>query len=89
MVSFSCLSRGLQELWAADILQVQEFMFNFLRDPLREIDEPYFSLDEVRHLEPSVYGMGWSVASPVCCGVRALLPVSSPWAGAAVSCSAV
>lgn len=41
---------SLQELWAADTLQVQEFMFNFLRDPLREIDEPYFSLDEVRHL---------------------------------------
>lgn len=51
MVSFLCLSWGLQELWAADALQVQEFMFNFLRDPLREIDEPYFSLDEVRHLE--------------------------------------
>lgn len=51
MVSFLCLSWGLQELWAADTLQVQEFMFNFLRDPLREIDEPYFSLDEVRHLE--------------------------------------
>uniref|UniRef100_A0A8B9TDU7 1-phosphatidylinositol 4,5-bisphosphate phosphodiesterase gamma n=1 Tax=Anas platyrhynchos TaxID=8839 RepID=A0A8B9TDU7_ANAPL len=30
------------ELWAADTLQVQEFMFNFLRDPLREIDEPQF-----------------------------------------------
>lgn len=22
-------------------------MFNFLKDPLREIEEPYFSLDEV------------------------------------------
>lgn len=51
MVSFLCPSWGLQELWAADTLQVQEFMFNFLRDPLREIDEPYFSLDEVRYLE--------------------------------------
>ncbi|XP_049635091.1 1-phosphatidylinositol 4,5-bisphosphate phosphodiesterase gamma-1 isoform X3 [Suncus etruscus] len=34
------------ELWAVDRLQVQEFMLNFLRDPLREIEEPYFSLDE-------------------------------------------
>ncbi|XP_004687443.1 PREDICTED: 1-phosphatidylinositol 4,5-bisphosphate phosphodiesterase gamma-1 isoform X2 [Condylura cristata] len=34
------------ELWAVDQLQVQEFMLSFLRDPLREIEEPYFSLDE-------------------------------------------
>lgn len=37
-----------QELWAVDRLQVQEFMLSFLRDPLREIEEPYFFLDEVR-----------------------------------------
>lgn len=41
-------SLPLQELWAADLLLVQEFMFNFLKDPLREIEEPYFSLDEVK-----------------------------------------
>lgn len=35
-----------KELWATDVLRVQEFMFNFLRDPLREIEEPYFTLDE-------------------------------------------
>ncbi|KAL8179398.1 UNVERIFIED_CONTAM: 1-phosphatidylinositol 4,5-bisphosphate phosphodiesterase gamma-1 [Gekko kuhli] len=35
------------ELWATDLLLVQEFMFNFLKDPLREIEEPYFSLDEL------------------------------------------
>uniref|UniRef100_A0A2K6DVA5 1-phosphatidylinositol 4,5-bisphosphate phosphodiesterase gamma n=1 Tax=Macaca nemestrina TaxID=9545 RepID=A0A2K6DVA5_MACNE len=34
------------ELWAVDRLQVQEFMLSFLRDPLREIEEPYFFLDE-------------------------------------------
>lgn len=51
MLSCLFLFGGLQELWAADSLQVQEFMFNFLRDPLREIDEPYFSLDEVRHFQ--------------------------------------
>ncbi|CAK6448014.1 unnamed protein product [Pipistrellus nathusii] len=34
------------ELWAVDPLQVQEFMLDFLRDPLREIEEPYFSLEE-------------------------------------------
>lgn len=36
-----------QELWAVDRLQVQEFMLSFLRDPLREIEETYFFLDEV------------------------------------------
>uniref|UniRef100_A0A5F4WJQ7 1-phosphatidylinositol 4,5-bisphosphate phosphodiesterase gamma n=1 Tax=Callithrix jacchus TaxID=9483 RepID=A0A5F4WJQ7_CALJA len=34
------------ELWAVDRLQVQEFMLSFLRDPLREIEEPYFFVDE-------------------------------------------
>ncbi|XP_074148737.1 1-phosphatidylinositol 4,5-bisphosphate phosphodiesterase gamma-1 isoform X1 [Sminthopsis crassicaudata] len=34
------------ELWATDRLQVQEFMLSFLQDPLREIEEPYFFLDE-------------------------------------------
>ncbi|XP_078274874.1 1-phosphatidylinositol 4,5-bisphosphate phosphodiesterase gamma-1 isoform X2 [Rhinoraja longicauda] len=35
-----------KELWATDIQHVQEFMFNYLRDPLREIDGPFFQLDE-------------------------------------------
>ncbi|XP_072412440.1 1-phosphatidylinositol 4,5-bisphosphate phosphodiesterase gamma-1 [Chiloscyllium punctatum] len=35
-----------KELWATDIHQVREFMFSYLRDPLREIDDPYFCLDE-------------------------------------------
>jgi len=80
MVSFFCLSRGLQELWAADTLQVQEFMFNFLRDPLREIDEPYFSLDEVRRVQRWRVWRGWSrvcIPSAMCAAVTAPLSVSS------------
>ncbi|KAK9404726.1 1-phosphatidylinositol 4-5-bisphosphate phosphodiesterase gamma-1 [Crotalus adamanteus] len=34
------------ELWAADLSLVQDFMFTFLSDPLRVIEEPYFSSDE-------------------------------------------
>lgn len=45
--SHSLPSPPHQELWAVDRLQVQEFMLSFLRDPLREIEEPYFFLDEV------------------------------------------
>uniref|UniRef100_A0A8D2Q4N1 1-phosphatidylinositol 4,5-bisphosphate phosphodiesterase gamma n=1 Tax=Varanus komodoensis TaxID=61221 RepID=A0A8D2Q4N1_VARKO len=36
----------LQEHWATNLALVQDFIFNFLKDPLREIEEPYFSLDE-------------------------------------------
>lgn len=43
-----------QELWAVDRLQVQEFMLSFLRDPLREIEEPYFFLDEVSPTFPTI-----------------------------------
>ncbi|XP_028848883.1 1-phosphatidylinositol 4,5-bisphosphate phosphodiesterase gamma-1 isoform X2 [Denticeps clupeoides] len=35
-----------KELWATDINNVQEFMFNYLKDPLREIEQPYFHQDE-------------------------------------------
>uniref|UniRef100_A0A8C6VB80 1-phosphatidylinositol 4,5-bisphosphate phosphodiesterase gamma n=1 Tax=Naja naja TaxID=35670 RepID=A0A8C6VB80_NAJNA len=34
------------EFWAADLSLVQDFMFTFLSDPLRVIEEPYFSSDE-------------------------------------------
>lgn len=47
-----------QELWAIDQLQVQEFMLSFLRDPLREIEEPYFFLDEV---SPAFYSLEWGL----------------------------
>ncbi|XP_063311785.1 1-phosphatidylinositol 4,5-bisphosphate phosphodiesterase gamma-1 isoform X2 [Pelobates fuscus] len=35
-----------KELWATEQHRVREFMFQYLRDPLREIEEPYFTLDE-------------------------------------------
>ncbi|XP_067228272.1 1-phosphatidylinositol 4,5-bisphosphate phosphodiesterase gamma-1 isoform X6 [Chanodichthys erythropterus] len=35
-----------KELWAADNNKVQEFMFHYLKDPLREIEQPYFHQDE-------------------------------------------
>lgn len=44
---FFTLFHTFQEMWATDLLQVQEYMFHFLRDPLREIEEPYFTLEEV------------------------------------------
>lgn len=37
----------LQEMWATDSNKVQEFMFSYLKDPLREVEQPYFHLEEV------------------------------------------
>uniref|UniRef100_A0A8B9JSN5 1-phosphatidylinositol 4,5-bisphosphate phosphodiesterase gamma n=1 Tax=Astyanax mexicanus TaxID=7994 RepID=A0A8B9JSN5_ASTMX len=39
-----------QELWATDNNKVQDFMFRYLKDPLREIEQPYFLQDEVLFL---------------------------------------
>uniref|UniRef100_A0A7N6F613 1-phosphatidylinositol 4,5-bisphosphate phosphodiesterase gamma n=1 Tax=Anabas testudineus TaxID=64144 RepID=A0A7N6F613_ANATE len=36
----------LREMWATDYNKVQEFMFNYLKDPLREVEQPYFHQDE-------------------------------------------
>uniref|UniRef100_A0A8B9JRC4 1-phosphatidylinositol 4,5-bisphosphate phosphodiesterase gamma n=1 Tax=Astyanax mexicanus TaxID=7994 RepID=A0A8B9JRC4_ASTMX len=39
-----------KELWATDNNKVQDFMFRYLKDPLREIEQPYFLQDEVTPL---------------------------------------
>uniref|UniRef100_A0A671MI45 1-phosphatidylinositol 4,5-bisphosphate phosphodiesterase gamma n=1 Tax=Sinocyclocheilus anshuiensis TaxID=1608454 RepID=A0A671MI45_9TELE len=40
------LTEHQKELWATDNNKVQEFMFHYLKDPLREIEQPYFHQDE-------------------------------------------
>lgn len=45
--SNACLCLLLQEMWATDNNKVQEFMFGYLKDPLREVEQPYFQQDEV------------------------------------------
>lgn len=37
-------------MWATDSNMVQEFMFSYLKDPLREVEQPYFHQDEVHVL---------------------------------------
>ncbi|XP_009997099.1 PREDICTED: 1-phosphatidylinositol 4,5-bisphosphate phosphodiesterase gamma-1 [Chaetura pelagica] len=68
-----------RELWAADILQVQEFMFNFLRDPLREIDEPYFSLDEFLTFLFSKENSIWNSQLDMVCPENMNNPLSHYW----------
>uniref|UniRef100_A0A672U4N9 Phosphoinositide phospholipase C n=1 Tax=Strigops habroptila TaxID=2489341 RepID=A0A672U4N9_STRHB len=75
-----CVCLGvLQELWAADTLQVQEFMFNFLRDPLREIDEPYFSLDEFLTFLFSKENSIWNSQLDMVCLENMNNPLSHYW----------
>ncbi|XP_064247846.1 1-phosphatidylinositol 4,5-bisphosphate phosphodiesterase gamma-1 isoform X1 [Passer domesticus] len=68
-----------RELWAADTLQVQEFMFSFLRDPLREIDEPYFSLDEFLTFLFSKENSIWNSQLDMVCLENMNNPLSHYW----------
>lgn len=47
MLHYICVCISIQELWATDSNKVQEFMFGYLKDPLREVEQPYFYQDEV------------------------------------------
>ncbi|XP_028308700.1 1-phosphatidylinositol 4,5-bisphosphate phosphodiesterase gamma-1 isoform X2 [Gouania willdenowi] len=42
----SFLVDSQQELWATDENKVHEFMFSYLKDPLREVERPFFHQDE-------------------------------------------
>lgn len=42
-----CVYVQSQEVWSTDNNKVQEFMFSYLKDPLREVEQPYFHQDEV------------------------------------------
>lgn len=47
---YICVCLWIQEMWATDSNMVQEFMFSYLKDPLREVEQPYFHQDEVHVL---------------------------------------
>ncbi|NWR99703.1 PLCG1 phosphodiesterase, partial [Motacilla alba] len=68
-----------RELWAADTRQVEEFMFNFLRDPLREIDKPYFSLDEFLTFLFSKENSIWNSQLDMVCLENMNNPLSHYW----------
>lgn len=49
-------------MWATDGSKVQEFMFGYLKDPLREVEQPYFLQDEVHMFySPNI------IAGAFCC----------------------
>lgn len=67
------------ELWAVDQLQVQEFMLSFLRDPLREIEEPYFFLDEFVTFLFSKENSVWNSQLDTVCPDTMNNPLSHYW----------
>ncbi|XP_045300546.1 1-phosphatidylinositol 4,5-bisphosphate phosphodiesterase gamma-1 isoform X1 [Leopardus geoffroyi] len=67
------------ELWAVDQLQVQEFMLSFLRDPLREIEEPYFFLDEFVTFLFSKENSVWNSQLDAVCPETMNNPLSHYW----------
>nr|XP_005986803.1 PREDICTED: 1-phosphatidylinositol 4,5-bisphosphate phosphodiesterase gamma-1 isoform X2 [Latimeria chalumnae] len=75
----SFLVDSQKELWATNTNQVQEFMFNFLRDPLREIEEPYFSLDEFLTFLFSKENTIWDVQYDQVCPENMNSPLSHYW----------
>ncbi|KAF3824892.1 hypothetical protein GH733_010226 [Mirounga leonina] len=68
-----------QELWAVDRLQVQEFMLSFLQDPLREIEEPYFFLDEFVTFLFSKENSVWNSQLDAVCPDTMNNPLSHYW----------
>uniref|UniRef100_G3SU76 1-phosphatidylinositol 4,5-bisphosphate phosphodiesterase gamma n=1 Tax=Loxodonta africana TaxID=9785 RepID=G3SU76_LOXAF len=67
------------EMWAVDQLQVQEFMLSFLRDPLREIEEPYFFLDEFVTFLFSKENSVWNSQLDAVCPDTMNNPLSHYW----------
>ncbi|XP_035154512.1 1-phosphatidylinositol 4,5-bisphosphate phosphodiesterase gamma-1 [Callithrix jacchus] len=67
------------ELWAVDRLQVQEFMLSFLRDPLREIEEPYFFVDEFVTFLFSKENSVWNSQLDAVCPDTMNNPLSHYW----------
>ncbi|KAM9589540.1 1-phosphatidylinositol 4,5-bisphosphate phosphodiesterase gamma-1 isoform 1-T1 [Trichechus inunguis] len=67
------------ELWAVDRLRVQEFVLSFLRDPLREIEEPYFFLEEFVTFLFSKENSVWNPQLDAVCPDTMNNPLSHYW----------
>ncbi|KAM9296163.1 1-phosphatidylinositol 4,5-bisphosphate phosphodiesterase gamma-1 [Gastrophryne carolinensis] len=68
-----------KEMWASDLQQVQEFMYHFLRDPLREIEEPYFTLEEFVTFLFSKENTVWNSSLDTVCPLNMDNPLSHYW----------
>uniref|UniRef100_A0A8C8EIC4 1-phosphatidylinositol 4,5-bisphosphate phosphodiesterase gamma n=1 Tax=Oncorhynchus tshawytscha TaxID=74940 RepID=A0A8C8EIC4_ONCTS len=73
-----CLSAS-QMLWATDNNKVQEFMFGYLKDPLREVEQPFFHQDEFLTYLFSKENTVWDSALDQVCPEDMNNPLSHYW----------
>lgn len=68
-------------MWATDSSKVQEFMFSYLKDPLREVEQPYFHQDEVTHTfttTPTPLLLGLCPLMEISCLHKLCVPIAPP-----------
>uniref|UniRef100_A0A3B5R184 1-phosphatidylinositol 4,5-bisphosphate phosphodiesterase gamma n=1 Tax=Xiphophorus maculatus TaxID=8083 RepID=A0A3B5R184_XIPMA len=77
-----CVLKWLQdqyELWASDNNKVQEFMFSYLKDPLREVEDPYFHPEEFLTYLFSKENTIWDSSLDMVCAENMNNPLSHYW----------
>uniref|UniRef100_A0A3Q3B6R5 1-phosphatidylinositol 4,5-bisphosphate phosphodiesterase gamma n=1 Tax=Kryptolebias marmoratus TaxID=37003 RepID=A0A3Q3B6R5_KRYMA len=75
----SFLIDSQKELWAKDNNKVQEFMFGYLKDPLREVEQPYFQQDEFLTYLFSKENTIWDSSLDQVCPENMNNPLSHYW----------
>uniref|UniRef100_A0A672JBT2 Phosphoinositide phospholipase C n=1 Tax=Salarias fasciatus TaxID=181472 RepID=A0A672JBT2_SALFA len=68
-----------KEQWATDNNKVQEFMFSYLKDPLREVEQPYFHQDEFLTYLFSKENTIWDSSLDQVCPENMNNPLSHYW----------
>ncbi|XP_044068855.1 1-phosphatidylinositol 4,5-bisphosphate phosphodiesterase gamma-1 isoform X3 [Siniperca chuatsi] len=75
----SFLLESQKEMWATDNSKVQEFMFSYLKDPLREVEQPYFHQDELLTYLFSKENSIWDSSLDQVCPENMNNPLSHYW----------
>uniref|UniRef100_A0A669CCX7 Phosphoinositide phospholipase C n=1 Tax=Oreochromis niloticus TaxID=8128 RepID=A0A669CCX7_ORENI len=75
----SFLLESQKEMWATDNNKVQEFMFGYLKDPLREVEQPYFQQDEFLTYLFSKENTIWDSSLDQVCPENMNNPLSHYW----------
>ncbi|CAF91447.1 unnamed protein product, partial [Tetraodon nigroviridis] len=68
-----------EEVWSTDTNTVQEFMFSYLKDPLREVEQPYFHQDEFLTYMFSKENTIWDSSRDQVCPEKMNDPLSHYW----------
>uniref|UniRef100_A0A8D3EFV0 1-phosphatidylinositol 4,5-bisphosphate phosphodiesterase gamma n=1 Tax=Scophthalmus maximus TaxID=52904 RepID=A0A8D3EFV0_SCOMX len=73
------LLESQKDTWATDNNKVQEFMFGYLKDPLREVEQPYFHQDEFLTYLFSKENTIWDSSLDLVCPQNMNNPLSHYW----------